>query len=68
MFGINDFSPFIGRLETPELRDVCFIKVVVMFLKSYSIDDNHKTTHKKISLKNLVTSVWYESFISSACV
>ena len=42
MFGINVFSPFVGRLEHPELRAVCILKVAVMFLKSYSIDDNHK--------------------------
>ena len=47
MFGINDFISFIGRLENPELRDVCFLKVAVMFLKSSSIYDNHKTTHNK---------------------
>ena len=36
-----------------------------MFLKRYTIDDNHKTTHKKILLNIFV---WYQSFISSACV
>ena len=39
-----------------------------MFLKSYSIDDNHKTTHKKILLNIFVVFVWYLSFISSVGV
>ena len=53
MYEINDFSPFIGRLENSELRDVRFLEVAVMFLKNYSIDNNHKTTHKKILLNLL---------------
>ena len=27
---------------------MCFLKFAVMFLKNFSIDDNHKTTHKQI--------------------
>ena len=68
MFGINVFSPFIGRLENLELRDVCFLKVAEMFLKSYGIDYNQKTTHKKILLNIIVISVYYQSFIRTACV
>ena len=44
MYEINDFFSFIGRLENSELRDVRFLEVAVMFLK---------TTHKKILLNLL---------------
>ena len=63
MFEINDFFFFIGRLENPELRDVCFLKVAMIFLKSYSIDDNQKTTHKKILLNIFVLELYLYGII-----